>query len=388
MRFAVATAFAALVGLAVASPTPSNSGNSVRGNTGNGQKIAPKVFVFSMYDSEDVWTDRIALTQNVTVPGLSPLFPNVHCNAAGEICQLITGEAEINAACTVTALLFSNLFDFTSTYFLIAGVAGVNPHMGTSASVLLARYAVQVALANEVDAREMPSNWTTGYWLQGTSEPGTMDDVEIYGTEVFELNTNLREKVRPWLDGITLNDTTQAQEYRATFGYSPASDPPAVFYGDVSTSDVYFLGADLDNAFANITSLWTNGTGQYAMTAQEDNATFEAMIRAHLAGLMDFSRVILLRAASDFDRSPPNAAEVPAFLASHGGYPPSLENLFIAGNPIVQGIISNWSSFKGGVAPQDGWLHNADVNHTLELKKAAAKKRSMSRRGALGLARR
>lgn len=154
------------------------------------------------------------------------------------------------------------------------------------------------------------------------------------------------------------------------------------------SSDVYFLGADLDNAFANITSLWTNGTGQYAMTAQEDNATFEAMIRAHLAGLMDFSRVILLRAASDFDRSPPNAAEVPAFLASHGGYPPSLENLFIAGNPIVQGIISNWSSFKGGVAPQDGWLHNADVNHTLELKKAAAKKRSMSRRGALGLARR
>lgn len=116
MRFAVATAFAALVGLAVASPTPSNSGNSVRGNTGNGQKIAPKVFVFSMYDDEDVWTDRIALTTNVTVPGLSPLFPNVHCNAAGEICQLITGEAEINAACTVTALLFSDLFDFTSTY--------------------------------------------------------------------------------------------------------------------------------------------------------------------------------------------------------------------------------------------------------------------------------
>jgi purine nucleoside permease len=34
----------------------------------------------------------------------------------------------------------------------------------------------------------MPSNWTTGYWLQGTSEPGTMDDVEIYGTEVFEVS--------------------------------------------------------------------------------------------------------------------------------------------------------------------------------------------------------
>ena len=41
------------------------------------------------------------------------------------------------------------------------------------------------------------------------------------------------------------------------------------------------------------------------MTAQEDNATFEAMLRAHKAGLMDFSRVILMRTASDFDRPPP-----------------------------------------------------------------------------------
>jgi len=62
-----------------------------------------------------------------------------------------------------------------------------------------------------------------------------------------------------------------------------------------------------DEAFGNITQLWTNNTGVYSLTAQEDNASFEAMIRADKAGLMDFSRVILMRrTASDFDRAPPD----------------------------------------------------------------------------------
>lgn len=69
---------------------------------------------------------------------------------------------EINAASTITALTFSPLFDFTSTYFLIAGIAGVNPEVATLGSVTFARYAVQVALQYEFDAREIPDNYTTG----------------------------------------------------------------------------------------------------------------------------------------------------------------------------------------------------------------------------------
>ena len=33
------------------------------------------------------------LAKNVTVPGLSPLFPDVHCTASGDVCQVITGES-------------------------------------------------------------------------------------------------------------------------------------------------------------------------------------------------------------------------------------------------------------------------------------------------------
>ena len=128
------------------------------------------------------------LEKNISVPGISPLYPDVHCTANGEVCQVVTGESgmpklgnwcptavaytlvEINAASTITALTFSYLFDFTKTYFLIAGIAGVSPKVATLGSVTFARYAIQVGLQYEFDAREIPDNFTTGSAVPGRSD--------------------------------------------------------------------------------------------------------------------------------------------------------------------------------------------------------------------------
>lgn len=52
------------------------------------------------------------------------------------------GESEINAASTISALVLSPYFDLTSTYFMSAGIAGVNPKWSTLGGVVLSRYAV------------------------------------------------------------------------------------------------------------------------------------------------------------------------------------------------------------------------------------------------------
>jgi hypothetical protein len=96
------------------------------------------------------------LEKNITIPGFSPLYPDAHCTSDGDICQLITGESEINAASTISALVFSSRFDLKHTYFMVAGIAGVNPEVATLGSVTFARYTVQVALQYEFDAREIP----------------------------------------------------------------------------------------------------------------------------------------------------------------------------------------------------------------------------------------
>ena len=96
--------------------------------------------------------------------------------------------------------------------------------------------------------------------------------------------------------------------YASTSAYEAGSQGPSVVGCDGATSDVYFSGALLSEAFENTTKLYTNGSGVYCTTAQEDTATLEALLRGAIANLTDFSRIIIMRTASDFDR--PYAGEV------------------------------------------------------------------------------
>lgn len=209
------------------------------------------------------------------------------------------------------ALMLSDMFNLTKTYFIIAGIAGINPQVATVCSVTFARYAVQVALQYEFDAREMPDNFTTGYIPLGANSPDEYP-VNIYGTEVFEVSAVLQEMAIGFASAARLNDSETAIEYRAQYAesanYSVAALPPTVIGCDVATSDVYFSGALLSEAFGNFSQLVTNGTANYCTTAQEDNATLEAMVRAAQKDLIDFSRIVIMRTASDFDRPPPNVS--------------------------------------------------------------------------------
>ncbi|SCV73346.1 BQ2448_7272 [Microbotryum intermedium] len=347
---AVALLFA---GLAVAAPA--SIGSLEARNNGKQNLLAPKVMIVSMFAPERaVWIKPMKLVHNVSVVGFSPLFPYVACNSEYDVCIMTTGEAEINAAASMMALALSPLFCLKKTYFLIAGIAGVNPYAGTLGSAAFARFAVQVALQYELDARQMPSNWTTGYWMKSTRAPGQLAATkELYGTELFELNTNLLAKAYNAAKNVKLNDSTAAQAYRKQFDYAPANQPPQVILGDVATSDVYYAGSLLSESFGNYTALLTNGTGKYTTTAQEDNATLESIVRATKAGLMDYSRVIVLRTGSDFDRAPPgNVTAYDAFVANQGGFAPALQNLYLAGKPVVDMILKDWNTFECGIAPQ------------------------------------
>ncbi|KAK0818397.1 hypothetical protein LTR75_002710 [Friedmanniomyces endolithicus] len=320
--------------------------------------VKPKVFIIDMFGPEgDVWYgipefDLLAI--NITVPGFSPLYPDAHCTANGDICQLITGESEINAATTIASLVRYPRFDLTTTYFMIAGIAGVNPEHATLGSVAFARYAVQVALQYEFSQFEIPTNCTSGYIPQGSLSPQEYPQ-SIYGTEVFEFNQNLQKMAVAFARKAALNDSSDAVIYRANYAtssaYAAGAAAPSVVECDVATSDVYFSGNILSTAFGNYTTLVTNGSGVYCMTAQEDNATGEALIRAAIQRLVDFSRIILMRTASDFDRPyPGEAATTNLLFANQGGFEPALQNIYLAGREVIAGIMDGWNStFAAGV---------------------------------------
>ncbi|TVY17628.1 Purine nucleoside permease [Lachnellula arida] len=323
------------------------------------QVVSPKVFIISMFLPEaEIWygiPEFDILAQNITVPGISPIYPQVYCTADNEVCQVITGEAEINAASTISSLSQSPLFDLRKTYFLIAGIAGISPKVGTLGSVTFARFAVSVALQYEIDAREKPQDWKTGYFPEGTSSPNDYSNI-LYGTEVFEVNDALRQLAVSFAQNATLNDTAKAQSYRALYASTPAytthgSKPPSIVACDTTTSDVYFSGTLLAEAFENTVSLFTNGSGIYCSTQQEDNATLEALLRAANIKLVDFSRIIIMRTASNFDRPHANQTALNNLRVVSGqGFLPAVENIYFAGIKVVQGILNGWESqFEAGI---------------------------------------
>lgn len=63
----------------------------------NSTHIKPKVFLIDMFPPEGAaWygiPEFNVLAKNITVPGLSPLYPDVHCTETGDVCQVVTGEA-------------------------------------------------------------------------------------------------------------------------------------------------------------------------------------------------------------------------------------------------------------------------------------------------------
>jgi purine nucleoside permease len=65
----------------------------------------------------------------------------------------------------------SPLFNFTTTYFMVAGIAGVNPYHATTGSVMINRYAVQVALQYEIAQPELGDNYTFPYIPLGGTLP-------------------------------------------------------------------------------------------------------------------------------------------------------------------------------------------------------------------------
>ena len=195
---------------------------------------------------------------------------------------------------------------------------------------------------------------TRRYVPQGSKDP-TQYPQSIYGTEVFEVNQALQELAVGFAQTASLNDSAVAANYRANYAttnaYKAGAEAPSITACDVATSDVYFSGTLLSEAFANTTKLFTNGSGTYCTTAQEDNATLEALLRADIFNLTDFSRIIIMRTASDFDR--PYAGEpdtVNLLYVDQGGFEPAIQNIYLAGIKVVEGILKEWhSTFSKGV---------------------------------------
>ncbi|SED74825.1 Purine nucleoside permease [Rhizobiales bacterium GAS191] len=311
------------------------------------QQMAPKVLVITMFSGEaKPWLEGEALTRKIAVPGLSKAFPEVGCTEGG-LCVMTTNMGYANAASSISAVIYGGRFDLSKTYFLIAGIAGVDPAQGTLGSAHWARYAIDGGLQNEIDAREMPEGWSTGYVAIGAGAPGQKVELR-YASEVYRLDEALLQAAYRLTKDTELSDNDTAKAYRARYGSAPAAAAPRVTICDTVSSDTWWHGAKLGDAMGAWAKLITDGAANTCTTQQEDNATLTALTRGAEAQLLDFNRVAVLRTASNFDREAPGQTPAESLAAKSGGYLPSVTNAYRVGGTLAHAIVADWDTWRAG----------------------------------------
>jgi purine nucleoside permease len=332
-------------------------------STPNPTPIPVKVVVIAMFeigaDTGDqpgelqYWVERDHLDHSYPLPaGYHP----IHMNDRGEI-AVLTGQGTASAASTIMALGLDPRFDLTHAYWIIAGIAGGSPDRISLGSAAWARWVIDGDLAYEIDAREIPPDWTTGYIPLRKTKPFESPAAPLPG-QVYELNSNLVAWAYRLTKNTPLVDTDKLRQVRPHFDGASAQKPPFVTLGDEVSSSTYWHGKLFD-AWANEwTRYFTNGKGEFATTAMEDTGTLQSLRFLANAGRIDWSRVLVLRTVSNFDRQP-RGMTAPESLAqqrigTYSAYLPSLEAAYTVGHTVVNELIANWQKYErtipGGVA--------------------------------------
>jgi purine nucleoside permease len=318
--------------------------------------IAVKVVVVTMFEvGEDTgdapgelqyWVERDHLDH------VYPLAAGYHAarmNDAGEM-AVLTGQGTAHAASTIMALGLDPRFDLTHAYWIVAGIAGGSPERVSLGSAAWARWVVDGDLGYEIDAREMPKDWPTGYIPLRKTRPFELPAEPLEG-QVYALNGGLAEWAYQLTRETHLADSDRLKEVRREFDGAASQRPPFVTMGDEVTGSRYWHGKLSDAWAGEWMRYFSGGKGEFATTAMEDTGTLQSLRFLSKAGRADWQRVLVLRTVSNYDQQPRglSAAESLARqrIGNYSAYLPAIEAAYSVGHTVVNELMEHWTKYAG-----------------------------------------
>jgi purine nucleoside permease len=316
--------------------------------------IQVKIVVIAMFevgqDTGDApgelqyWVERDHLDQVYPLPAG---YHAARMNSSGEM-AILTGQGTAHAAATIMALGLDPRFDFSHAYWLIAGIAGGSPDRISLGSAAWARWVVDGDLGYEIDPREMPQDWSTGYVPLRKTRPFEPPAAPLDG-QVYELNTGLAQ----WAYNLTRNtplpDADALKEIRVKFDGAASQRPPFVTMGDEISSSTYWHGKLSDAWAGEWVNYFTGGKGQFATTAMEDTGTLQSLRYLAQAGRANWQRILVLRTVSNFDQQPRGTTAADSLahqrIGTYSAYLPSLEAAYKVGHVMVEEVLSHWPRY-------------------------------------------
>ena len=319
------------------------------------RKIPVRVVVVAMFergaDTGDdpgefqYWVEREKLDRVLPFP---QGYRDLRMNSEG-VLGVVTGIGTAKAAATIMALGLDPRFDLSHAYWVVAGIAGIDPADGSLGSAAWAEWVVDGDLGHEIDAREIPAAWKTGYVPLRKSVPYELPLAPDEG-QAYHLNPALVDWAYRLTRDIKLQDTEGIKERREQFQQPNARRPPFVMKGDTLSSMTFWHGELMDEWANQWVQYYTGGKGNFVTTGMEDTGTLQALTFLNHAGRADLRRVLVLRTASNYDQPRPgiSAAESLAEtkIGKYSGFLPALDSAWRVGHVIVEELARNWTKYK------------------------------------------
>jgi purine nucleoside permease len=293
------------------------------------------------------WVERERLDRVFPLPHG---WRDVRMNEDG-VLALCTGIGTARAAASVMALGLDPRFDLRKAYWVVAGIAGIDPEDGPIGSAVWAEHVVDSDLAHEIDAREIPPDWPTGYIPLRKTTPYELPRREPDEGEAYQLVPRLVDWAFGLTKGVTLQDTDAMRTQRERYGSHPAARAaPRVLKGDTVSGGTFWHGRKLSEWANAWVRYHTGGRGNYVTTAMEDTGTMQALTWLDTAGRVDKRRALVLRTASNFDqpRDGITAAESLAEtkIGGYVGYLPALDAAHRVGSVVVHALVRGWARYR------------------------------------------
>ncbi len=283
-------------------------------------------------------------------------FPHSHhdlyYDSGSQLLTIVTGIWTAKSATATMALGLDQRFDLSKSYWLVAGIAGIDPNDASIGSAVWSSYLVDGDLAHEIDAREIPDDWDTGYFARHTQGPNDTHRPTPKG-EVFQINPTLRDWAYELTKDIKLADEENIKETRELYTKHPnAQTPPTIMKGGHLAGMTFWHGEILNDWANNWVSFWSDGNSNFVTSAMEETGTFQAITYLDEIGRVDEDRFMVLRAGSNYTMPPPNVTAAENLLAENEGYAgliASVETLYSVGSVVIDEITQNWEKYEESI---------------------------------------
>ena len=244
------------------------------------------------------WVERLPLAQTLPFPAGNRAL---RYNPDKQVLGIVVGSGAINAAASTMALGLDPRFDLSKAYWIIAGIAGVDPDAGSVGSAAWAEWVIDRDLAHEIDSREIPAGWTTGliplthsYPFQPPPPPAG-----IFSPNAYHLDAGLVDWAYRLTARVALDDTADLKSVRAGYAGHPAALlPPQVMKGDEVSASNWWVGWIMTRTARDWMRYWTGGKGVAVTTAMEDHGVLRSLQMLGHSGLVDVRRALVLRTAA------------------------------------------------------------------------------------------